>query len=218
MKNETPNKVSLEQLYQQRKANYKLPDAVREQLQKQALAAKPKKWTRWQIVVPVAFASLMTVVLIQPTTKEFKAEKTFAPMTQSVPMPSESLLLFEADEELALEVEQADDDAAYNDLVADNAEAAPATQPLAKMASPASQTGIASESVARSGADAPIQIDSPLTLKVREGAKGLFENCQGEEIRLEATTELTGWVLATLVNSRWQLEPLESELEACAKK
>jgi hypothetical protein len=221
MSNNTPKKVSLEQLYTQRKANHTLPNSMREQLRKQAHTLKSKKRVRWQIAVPIAFASLMTVVVIYPGREQLNEEKNFATIMQSAPLTStssESPMSLALEDEVTAETAQADKAAVYKTASREANETAPAIKSLAKAAPPSSEVSLEAEINEIVSSDGIEQSDTPLILLVTQGKQGLFENCTGEEVKLDAETELVGWVSATLLDEQWHIKVFDLKQKPCSNE
>ncbi|MBU2864049.1 hypothetical protein KO489_09370 [Reinekea forsetii] len=212
MKHDSPKKVTLEQLYQQRKANHTLPAELHAQLQQKIKHQKAKKTIRWQFAVPIAFASVMTAVLIVPNREQLNENMTFVTATQSIPnanAPSATNQTGEMNTERAIASDQIESDSVYQSApVEAKAKAIKSTanaQPLEALMMP--------DSVYEITAEVGVQPESPMILWVTQGTLGLFENCNQEPIQLDAKTDLEGWVEATWVEGEWGFELIGESFE-----
>ncbi|MDN3648055.1 hypothetical protein QWZ13_03950 [Reinekea marina] len=212
MKHDSPKKVTLEQLYQQRKANHTLPAELHAQLQQKIKHQKAKKFIRWQFAVPIAFASVMTVVLIVPNREQLNEDMAFVTATQSLPNASAPSVANQAGEmntERAIAGDQIESDSVYQSApVEAKAKAIKSTgnaQPLETLMMP--------DSVYEITADVDVQPESPVILWVTEGTLGLFENCDQEPVQLDAKTDLEGWVKATWIEDEWTFELIGESVE-----
>jgi hypothetical protein len=206
MNNEAQKKVTLEQLYQQRKANHTLPAALREQLAQQAKKKKTKRITRWQLALPIAFASIMTVVLIVPNREQFNEDLAFVAAPQSLPStnaPGAANRSSEISSTFTIAAEQTESDLSY-----ESAPAEAKTKALKSTGStPPLEELMMSDSVNEiSAADAIEQPESPVILLVINGPLGQFENCDQEPVELDAKTDLESWIKATWVEGEWRFE------------
>lgn len=210
--NKPTRKLTLEQLYQQRKENHPLPAALREQLQ-QIKAPKTKKMIRWQLAAPIAFASIMTVILIVPNREQFDADTAFSAAPQSLSTastPSASNRSSELNSGFNIATEQTESDLSY--------ERAP-TEVKAKALKPAGneqpvEALAMSDSVSEKVmGDTIEQPESPVILLVINGPLGQFENCEQTRVELDAKTDLEGWVKATWLEGEWTFELVGESIE-----
>jgi hypothetical protein len=213
MNHKTSKKISLEQLYQQRKDNHKLPEAVREQLQKYVSSKKQVTRSRWQFAIPIVFASLMTVVVIYPNREPVNDAINFVSATA----PNADIV---AESDIQLELEE---DILYsNEAIQNSADYSLATRvakepnlSMKSMAEPSSEiNSVLDDSVVDQGITiSPSQ--SPVILLVTDGALGFYERCSGEQVHFNTTTPLAGWVIATWQNEQWHIKKFDLKIEPC---